>query len=288
MMTRSLIIRHLVAISLLGLGPGSAAQTISIAQEHSDNHPFQLTIEVLELALDEYSEGADIDWVDATELVQARALRVLENCDADFDVYFSGYDPERERRLLQVNVPVTLGLLGARGFVTTREHKETLLEKPVEEWTIGSGLGWPDTTIMINAGFDVHQAPYENLWLMVSARRVDVIQRGLHEAQLEIAQRGGDLLLLDQAVMVYPLAIFLYVSPCRPDLHALLEQVLEDAHRSGQTQALLRADLQVARALEMLTAPDVQHFVLENPSASDEFIRLADRYFLEEIRALLW
>lgn len=286
-MLRFLKVRSLLALSLFSLSFSSFAQTIRIAQEHPDNSPFQLTIQILENAIAEYGQGADIEWVDATDLVQARALRTLESCDSSFDVYFSGYDPERERRLLQVDVPLMLGMLGVRGFVTTRDRQETLLGRPINEWTIGSGLGWPDTAIMLNSDFKVYQAPYENLWLMLTAQRIDVFQRGLQEAQLEIAQRGDNLVLIDQVVMVYPLAIFLYVTPCRPDLHAFLERVLVAAHLSGQIQASLRADPQVALALAMLRDPTIEHLVLENPSVSLEFMKLVDQYFLEEIRSLL-
>lgn len=277
-----------VACFFLWLSFSSHAQTLKIAQEHTDLAPFNLLIQVLEKALAEHTEDAQLDWIDSSDLVQARALTRLESCNAPFDIYFSGYDANREERLLQVEVPLTLGLLGARGFVTTKAQQKVLQSTNTQDWVIGSGLGWPDTDIMLSEGYQVSQAPYENLWRMLETQRIQVFQRGLQEAQLEIAQRGDEFVLIDQVVMLYPLASFLYVSPCRPDLHALLEEALIKSHQNGQTQTIIRSDPQAAYALSLLSDPNVEHLILSNPLASDQFIALAKEYFLDEIRSLLW
>ncbi|SFB90570.1 hypothetical protein SAMN05660443_0850 [Marinospirillum celere] len=285
----SLLSRQLFVVCFfLCLSFSTHAQKLKIAQEHTDLSPFNLLIQVLEKALAQHTENAHLYWVDSSDLVQARALTRLESCDAPFDIYFSGYDANREERLLQVEVPLTLGLLGARGFVTTKTQQQTLQATHPQEWIIGSGLGWPDTAIMLSEGYQVSQAPYENLWKMLETERIQVFQRGLQEAQLEIAQLGDQFVLIERTVMLYPLASFLYVSPCRPDLHRLLEETLIKSHQSGQTQATIRSDPQAAYALSLLSDPNVEHLILSNPLVSDPFIALAQNYFLKEIRALLW
>lgn len=280
--------RTLGIILLSSFSYTAAADTIRIAQEHYDTAAFRLPMQVIENALSQASDPARIEWADGRGWLQPRALTILKSCDAPFDVYFTGYDKSREAHLLQVNVPLTLGLLGVRGFVTTAAQLDSVKERDAGEWAIGSGLGWPDTTIMQHAGYDVYQAPFENLWKMLEAKRIDVFQRGVQEAQLEITQRNGSVVLVDDVLMLYPFAQFLYVSPCRPELHAQLETALIEAYEKGQTELMLRTHPDVIFTLELLGDPEVQRIILENTIASEAFMDLGKRYFLEEIRELLW
>jgi len=264
------------------------SQSIRIAQEHADTRPFQLVITILEETIDRYGDGLHLEWVDTTDMNQPRALHMLERCEARYDVFFSGYDIKREQNLRQVDFPLTMGLLGVRGFVTTEAHRTSLPPpEQARQWLIGSGRGWPDTRIMKENGFQIAQANYENLWIMLEAGRFDVFQRGIQEAQLELQHRSDDLVLMSEVMMVYPLAMFLYVSPCEPDLHRRLETMLYAAHRDGLIQSLIHDDPYAALAIRMITDDTVYKIVLGNEQTSPRFQSLIEQYWLTGIRSLL-
>lgn len=279
------IIDLIVVISLF-FAFTTQAQDIRFAQEHVDTEPFQLVISILEQSIAHYGEGNKLQWVDTTAMNQPRALRMLESCDADFDVYFSGYDAEREQRLLQVDFPLTLGLLGVRGFVTTTDRVIDLEADTdnAETWLIGSGRGWPDTRIMLENRFKVTEANYENLWAMLGIGRFDVFQRGLQEAQLEIRQRGDNLQLLNNVIMVYPLATVLYVNPCKPFLKEQLEEILYSAYADGLVQSIIYQDPDAALAIMRLNETSVRKIVLTNSETSGAFTAMVDRFWLPEIQ----
>ncbi len=279
----------LAVIFIVAWASGARAENIRIAQEHADTEPFELIITILEQSIEQYGDGARLQWVDTTSMNQPRALRMLESCEADFDVYFSGYDTEREQRLLQVDFPLTMGLLGVRGFVTTRDRADALQADVTNasSWLIGSGRGWPDTRIMIDNQYQVSQTSYENLWAMLNTGRFDVFQRGFQEAQLEIRQRGNNLHLLNNVVMLYPLSTLLYVNPCKPELSAQLESMLHRAFTEGLIQSIIYDDPFATLAIDRLTDQTVHKIVLENTELSDNFRSMISRYWLPEIKQLL-
>lgn len=275
-------------VSLLWVS-STRAQEIRFAQEHANTEPFQLVITILEKSIAQYGDGTTLHWVDTTNMNQPRALRVLESCNSEFDVFFSGYDIEREQRLLQVDFPLTMGLLGVRGFVTTVDQAKALQGDVTNAggWLIGSGRGWPDTRIMLENQFQVTQADYENLWAMLNTGRFQVFQRGIQEAQLEIHQRSSGLHLINNLVMLYPLATMLYVNPCKPALKTQLESILQSAYDDGLIQSIIRQDPYASLAIDRLTDPSVRKVVLKNTQVSENFVSMIDRYWLPEIQYLL-
>lgn len=279
----------LAVLFTLAWAPFTRAEAIRVAQEHADTEPFQLVITILEQTIAQYGDGARLEWIDTTSMNQPRALRMLESCEADFDVFFSGYDIEREQRLLQVDFPLTMGLLGVRGFVTTQNRVESLLGDVANarNWLIGSGRGWPDTRIMLDNRYQVTQANYENLWAMLHTGRFDVFQRGVQEAQLELRQRGNNLRLLNNVLMLYPLSTQLYVNPCKPELAVQLETMLHTAFEDGLVQSIIREDPFAALAIERLTDETVHKIVLDNTVVSDNFRSMVARYWLPEVQQFL-
>lgn len=277
----------LVAISIATVSMAATAEnSIKIAQELEDPEPFRLVINILEEAVERYGEGASVEWVPAWNMNQSRSLHTLESCTTDYDVVFTGYHKDREEKFLQVNVPLTLGLLGVRGMVVNAEKADELRPKAaqLQEWAIGSGTGWPDTEIMEKNGYQITDNLYNNLWTMLEKNRIDAFQRGVQESQMEIQQRGENFVLLDNVNMIYPLDFMAYVSPCKPDLHAKLENILQQAFDDGLIMEKIQEDPSSVLALDMLRNPDVQKFGLENHLTTDKFDGIISQYFLPEIK----
>ena len=105
-------------------------------------------------------------------LPQSRAFLLLGNMTPQFNILLSGHSIERETDFLQIDIPLTRGLLGYRIFVILPESAAAFqgistLEQLTTNITVGSGIGWPDTPILRRAGFHVNTAPVDLLWRML-------------------------------------------------------------------------------------------------------------------------
>ncbi|EAR10873.1 hypothetical protein [Reinekea blandensis] len=283
-----MISRCLIVLTCSLTLSGVWADPILIAREHTDMSPFALVIKTLEAALQASDAPTSLIWADATDMNQTRAIIEMEQCNAPFDVYFTGYDATRESRLLQVDVPLTGGLLGVRVLAVRNDRVDELAARVNQPrgLVIGSGSGWPGTRILQSYGYSVQTAPYLSLWQMLESGRVDAFQRGIQEAQLELASRP-ELTTLPNTLFIFPMDFFLYVSPCRADLHQQLTETLTAFADSGALEQLLRKDPTVQNAIAQLSQPETRVRVMAEPDDPDPIYDLLLRYGLTEVQALL-
>lgn len=268
------------------------AHVIRVGLLYGDPEPFRLPLAVLEKAFQRLDPPAQLELVDISEMNQKRALNSMVNDDASFDVFFSGFSQEREQNLQQIDVPLTMGLLGSRVLVVNKEQYDRLLINPetvggVKHLAIGSGIQWPDTEILIHNQFNVVQASYQGLWKMLSSNRIDAFLRGIEEAFVEIEQRRDDSpapVILDKWLLVYPLDYFVYLSPSRKKLYHQLNQALQQAHRSGEIAAVIASEPSAQKALHWLRNKEYTRIHLENPLLSDRVRQLPKEYWLPEIQ----
>ncbi len=267
------------------------AHVIRVGLLYGDPEPFRLPLAVLEKACQRLDPPAQLTLVDISEMNQKRALKSMVNDEAPFDVFFSGFSQEREQNLQQIDVPLTMGLLGSRVLVVNEEHNR-LFKNPktvtgVKHLAVGSGIQWPDTDILIHNQFNVVQASYQGLWKMLSSNRIDAFARGIEEAFVEIEQRRDDNpapVILDKWLLVYPLDYFVYISPSRQKLYHQLNQALQQAHRSGEIAAVIASEPSAQKALQWLRNKEYTRIYLENPLLSDRVRQLPKEYWLPEIQ----
>lgn len=270
----------------------SPAHVIRVGLLYGDPEPFRLPLAVLEKVFQRLDPPAQLKLVDISDMNQKRALNSMVKDDVPFDVFFSGFSQEREQNLQQIDVPLTMGLLGSRVLVVNKEQYDRLLINPkavsdVKHLAIGSGIQWPDTEILIHNQFNVVQASYQGLWKMLSSNRIDAFSRGIEEAFVEIEQRRDDSpapVILDKWLLVYPLDYFVYLSPSRKKLYHQLNQALQQAHRSGEIAAVIASEPSAQKALHWLRNKEYTRIHLENPLLSDRVRQLPKEYWLPEIQ----
>ncbi|SMP36856.1 hypothetical protein SAMN06265374_4342 [Roseibium denhamense] len=247
---------------------------------------FDYEISVLKLALRHSSRPAELE-VEVLSMPQERAFIELENGRASFNVFVSGFSADREARFGQIDVPLSRGLLGHRIFVTTEPNLKTLSTiqtlDELREWAVvGSGEGWPDTTIFEAAGFQVEKAQYENLWTMTAHSRINLFNRGIHEAYVEIGIRKPiyENLTVDPNLMVrYPFDYMFYVRQGDKELASLIEEGLLAAYESGAFMDHFYAHPMIRTVVEEANPAGRRIFDIPNPLMTDRQRAIPDTFW---------
>jgi len=282
----------LLALLISTSGIAESNNIIRVGLLHGDPDLFRLPIAVLNKAFQHLEPPAELKLVDISGMNQKRALENMHTGNASFDIFFTGFSHEREQRLLQIDVPLTMGLLGSRVLVINKNRAEALTQSvkstdSIKHLRIGSGIQWPDTEILIHNKFNVIQASYQGLWQMLENNRIDAFARGIEESFIEIEQRNDRdpaPVILDTWLLVYPLDYFVYLSPNKKQLYQQLNKALQEANNSGEIAAVIAAQPSAQKALSWLRNKSYTKIYLENPLLSDRIRQIPERYWLPEIR----
>jgi hypothetical protein len=168
----------------------------------------------------------------------------------DISVLFLGPTAERDQRFLPVRVDMTDNLVNKRILFIPRGSQA--LYDPVQnledfralQYVAGMGKAWADSAIWKANGLSVAtiDGDWKRLYRMVASqsRRIDYLPRGAHEMAHEWMQHA-DLEVEQNLAFTYTQDHILYVSPARPELHLLLQELLPQAERMGLISRLARA-----------------------------------------------
>eukprot|EP00163_Fabomonas_tropica_P025899 TRINITY_DN4580_c0_g1_i1.p1 TRINITY_DN4580_c0_g1~~TRINITY_DN4580_c0_g1_i1.p1 ORF type:complete len:290 (-),score=18.98 TRINITY_DN4580_c0_g1_i1:127-996(-) len=231
--------RTLCALILLATQSSSlCAAAFYLGVLHGDEEVYKYEISVIRLAL-EYAPGDHtLELVPMVDTSQDRVFRLMESEESEVNVFFSGYSPRRKARFLQVDVPLTRGLLGYRLLVAREDrlpefaHVNTL--EDLQSYSIGSGIGWPDNDYLEANGLEVVASQYANLWRMLQKNRFDLFHRGIQEVFEELRRPEAEgLAVVPGIVLAFRFDYFIYVNARRQDLHDILEEGLQRAFDSG-------------------------------------------------------
>ena len=283
---RILFVSFLMLASIAMMTKTTRAETFRLAILHGDVDIFDYEIGVIRMAL-EYADGDhDLELVLLPRTPQERLLLLMEE-GGEINVFFTGHSRERERKFLQVDFPLTRGLLGNRIFITRPdvlpELRQVQTLNDLRAFTVGSGTDWPDTSIFKANGFNVVPSTYANLWGMLEKDRFDIFNRGIHEAFIEIAQQraNGRDLVIDQSVqVVYPFDYFLYLNRNDTKRHSILTQGLLRAHENGAFDAYFFDHPMIRRVLRDSQTTKRKRFFIENPSMPERLVNLPSEYWL--------
>lgn len=287
---------RLLLIFLASMATCSAySYEFKLALLHGNSEVFDYEISVLKLALRNASGNHSLKIVTVSDINQARLLKNLMREENDYNVFFSGFSKQRERDLLQVDFPITRGLLGYRVFAIREDNLELFaniskLAQFKKQIKVGSGIGWPDTEIFQHNGFEVIQTQYDGLWEMLRANRITAFNRGINEAFIEIDQQnqpGNSTKLIAPArlviepnfLVVYPFDYFFYVSPLHPEIHQIINDGLKNAMANGEFKQNFYNHPAIKQALEQLALKKRRILSLDNPLLSDRIRALPQDYW---------
>lgn len=183
----------------------------------------------------------------AKPMEQGRALLQLEQ-NKDIDLLWFATNPEREKKLIPIRIPVAKGLLGHRVCLIRKgqQHKfdniNTLADWQASSLTIGQGTHWPDTKILESNKLSVvSSVKYHSLFNMLQKQRFDCFARAIIEVKDELALSGNEDLELEKRLLfIYRMPEYIFVSRKNPKLAQRLHLGFKRIIENGQFEQFLQ------------------------------------------------
>ncbi|MFT4762990.1 MAG: hypothetical protein ACI9OH_000074 [Oleispira sp.] len=286
-----MLMRTLTTLLILLLSSQIHAYDFKLALLKGNSLVFDYEISVLRLALKNAPGEHTLTIIPVNDSNQPRILHSLKNNQDEFNIFFTGFSQQRENELLQVDFPISRGLLGYRIFAIQKDTQALLagintIEQLKSQVIIGSGIGWPDTEIFRHNGFRITETSYDGLWKMLKAKRIDAFNRGINEIYIEIDQQNSKdskkNLMADEYLMVtYPFDYFFYLSPSKPHLHKTLEEGLKIALKNGDFIKNFKQHPKIQYALQHVKMSQRTIFTLSNPLLSSRIQSLPAEYWYQ-------
>ena len=283
--------RILTTLLILFLSSHLHAHDFKLALLMGNSLVFDYEISVLKLAIKNAPGEHTLTIIPVNESNQSRILHSLKNNLGEFNIFFTGFSQQRENELLQVDFPISRGLLGYRIFAIQKDSQALLgginsIEQLKRKLIIGSGIGWPDTKIFRDNGFRITETSYDGLWKMLKAKRIDAFNRGINEAYIEIEQQNSKdpkaNLMVDKHLMVtYPFDYFFYLSPANPDLHKTIAEGLQVALKNGDFIRNFNQHPKIQYALNQVQMNKRTIFSLSNSLLSPRIQSLPAEYWYQ-------
>jgi len=185
-------------------------------------------------------------------------------------------DTEIEKRLRPIRIPILKGLLGHRVFIIRGDDQARF--STVESFSdllrykAGQGRSWADTAVLQNAGIPtVPVLKYPNLFYMLEGGRFDYFPRALHEPFSEIAARPELGLAVEKELMlVYPLALYLFVARDNTELAQVITDKLNAKIESGEFDEFFFNYPLIKDVLNKVNVQSRRVFRIDNPNLSPE------------------
>ncbi|WP_052380092.1 MULTISPECIES: hypothetical protein [unclassified Pseudoalteromonas] len=231
-------------------------------------------LDVLQLALEKSSDkyGAFKLQEQVLEMHQGRTLNMLEQGKV-VDVVWSMTSKEREQRFNTVYIPILKGLMGYRIGIIRADDQYQFTDinslSQLKQTSIGQGIDWPDTQILLSGGFNVIQGAARNLLPMLKMKRFDFFPRGLHEPWGEIKE-DLNLKVESRLLLKYPAPIYFFVNKINGELSKRLEFGLKKAIKDGSFDKLFYNHEMIFNVIKKANLSQRRIFELHNPLLSDK------------------
>lgn len=153
-------------------------------------------------------------------MTEPRQTVELMEASGKLSVMYLDANPELEKKLIAIHIPVDKNLVGYRIFLINREDKDKYKNinniEELKTYTYGQGADWIDVGILKNSGFKVVTGNnYEGLFEMLLNRRFNIFLRGAVEIIDEVEQRKvkmPDLYIEENICIYYPLPMYFWFS----------------------------------------------------------------------------
>lgn len=238
----------------------------------SDNMGNKFIDKLIELAFSYHPSTVTIETL-GHKCSHAREKKLLELGQSD--IFWAATTKEFEATLIPIRIPIFRGLLGHRIAIIPAEHQGKYADIKTKEQllqlSVGQGQGWTDSRILEANGFNVTvSTDVENLYGMLLANRFDLFFRGIMEPWDEVDQHPDLPLAVENHLMIiYRMPAYLFITPKKPELAAIIESGLWKAIEDGSFDQVIVNDPFFKEALEKLNANKRNIFYLDNPYLLD-------------------
>lgn len=234
-----------------------------------DEHPREFDryfLQMLSLALERSGKPYQLQPIKTPMQVEERSsLSLQKNL---YDLHWLNTNPQRERQLIPVRIPLFKGLAGwrlllvhpdsAAGFQSVNTLED------LRRFTAGQGHDWPDNAIIRHNQLPMEiSSDWEGLFRMLHLKRIDYFPRSVFEIWREQELfKEFNFKIQDHLALHYPAAYYFFVSPHKPELARVLEAGLLAAVKDGSFEHLFEerfGDIIQRAGLEKRTVIQLDH-----------------------------
>lgn len=251
---------------------GAQAQT-QLTYAVTDDAKEVLIGNILKLAIEKSGRGGEFTHnVRNESLTETRLVESVKS--GSITVMWAGTQKEYEEQLLPIRIPLFKGLLGHRIFII-RQGDQSKFDRvktldDLRQIPLGQGREWGDTVVLKAANLNV-VAPlkYESLFHMLDGGRFDAFPRAVHEPWSEVTSRPDLNLTIEKRILlVYPFAMYFFVSKDNHELAEVIEQGMRNAIADGSYDDIFFANPVIKDALDRANLQERKVFRLSNPNMS--------------------
>ncbi|UPQ89174.1 diguanylate cyclase [Vibrio sinaloensis] len=269
-MIKKLSFLFILVISV-SLNPLAHADTVTVRKVEGLKE--EIVFDILKLALSK--TRPNVQFSTATE--EYNEARLMEEViSGNIDVMWAGAAPDKEEKMLTVRIPILKGLLGHRIFIIRKEDQARFASiqtlNQLKAFDAGQGTFWGDTKVLKAAQIPtITTIKYANLFPMLEGGRFDYFPRAVHEPWSEVDSRPELNLTIDKNVMlVYPFAMYFFVSPNNQTLHDDIYNGFEMAIQDGSFDDLFFNHPMIKEVLAKANLKERMVFRIPNPYMHEE------------------
>lgn len=270
--------RPLIFIILMSIETAVVAEPLIVKyHQHAAeiNKPVsQYYVKLLHLALTETipDYGSFILSPQMFNSSQKRSLQILKS-ENIIDVHWTMTNPEREEELKAVYIPLLKGLMGYRVLLIKKTNRKKLTEinsiEKLKTISLGQGIGWPDTEILLANNLNVTLANAENLHKMLVKGRFDAFPRAVTEAWRELSY--NESLTVDCCISLqYISPMYFFVKKENTLLAERLSKGLQRAIANGKFDALFFKYRAPKEMFDLVNFAERKVIRLRNPKLTEQ------------------
>lgn len=220
------------------------------------------------------------------EMNEERARRVIAEQSTDVNVMSAGTQKRFEAQLSPIYIPLYGGLVGHRIFIIHKDNLNAFAQvnslTELRKFVAAQGTSWPDLAVLNKAQLPVQTAEYPTLFRLIEFKRLGYFPRGANEPFEELSRfnlQYPSLVVEPHLLLIYPAAVFFFVSQRNPKLHQVIQQGLEKAHEDGSFLEFFRKHPVTRKMLESANLESRKRFYLENPAMTKQSLSIAEKYW---------
>ena len=270
--------------SMLLLIP-AAAYSSDIRHMNINNEKNQLILDVLKLALSKTEQSYNYIESSNPNVNLVRNKNKIKG--AELSVMWAGTSYLLEEELLAIKIPVLKGLLGHRILIIRRNEQQKFSKimnlRDLTKLRAGQGTFWEDTQILRSNNIPIVTTnKYQNLFPMLAGGRFDFFPRAIHEPWVELKNYPQlDLVVEENILLVYPFAMYFFVSPDNKELAKQIEVGFDRAIDDGSFDRLFFSNSMIKDALLKAKLSNRRTFHLNNPNISINQASQTKKYWLD-------
>ncbi|WP_196160466.1 hypothetical protein [Reinekea sp. G2M2-21] len=254
-----------------------------LGRDKENSYDYQL----LKLALDKSGVPYSLS-LTQMEMNEERARRMIMIGAEEVTIMSAGTQADFEEKLQAIYIPLYGGLIGNRIFIIHKDLLEAFSQvknlTDLRQFTAGQGPTWPDVAVFKNAELPLMTEEYPNLFTLTEYKRIDYFPRGANEPFVELErfkEEYPNLVVEPSVSLVYPFAVYYFVSKENKALHDAVYHGLIKAHEDGSFIEFFRTHPATRKMLDNAHMQNRVRITINNPTMSDRTLSIPSQYWFD-------